>query len=397
MLFNFLSFNVQGIDGSRVEKVLEMVHIAANKNTVPGDVSAMVPGGIRMGMRRPPLTAILLLGSECYHVPGSSSRPTCVRAGTPALTSRGFDEEDFAKVAEFFDAAVNLALKIKGETKGALIRPPPPPPPPPQVWPLARILECLMILLAGSCFWQGPSSRTSWPRLRPPARSNPTSRSSATTSRSTPSSSRRSGSRRSRWSTRSDLADRFPRSCGGPGFLFCAELSLIMYGRAGGGGQRGGWTRPAVPRGAVRCHLVCCSSARPSDMYGRVGRLASVFMVKPLACARLPDGDGPSPAPLTGLLSSVPEGGRAEELAFLVEDSDRARRAGACPGNGLEEDIARVIRSGGDVGPRRWWADGRRGRASSPRLPHMSWMNSGARIARRGLAGEKISLPRAWV
>jgi hypothetical protein len=29
--------------------VLESVHIAANKNTVPGDVSAMVPGGIRMG------------------------------------------------------------------------------------------------------------------------------------------------------------------------------------------------------------------------------------------------------------------------------------------------------------------------------------------------------------
>ncbi|KAL2488756.1 Serine hydroxymethyltransferase 2 [Forsythia ovata] len=36
-----------GIDGSRVEKVMEAVHIAANKNTVPGDVSAMVPGGIR--------------------------------------------------------------------------------------------------------------------------------------------------------------------------------------------------------------------------------------------------------------------------------------------------------------------------------------------------------------
>lgn len=29
--------------------MLESVHIAANKNTVPGDVSAMVPGGIRMG------------------------------------------------------------------------------------------------------------------------------------------------------------------------------------------------------------------------------------------------------------------------------------------------------------------------------------------------------------
>ena len=37
----------QGIDGPRVEKVLEAVHIAANKNTVPGDVSAMVPADIR--------------------------------------------------------------------------------------------------------------------------------------------------------------------------------------------------------------------------------------------------------------------------------------------------------------------------------------------------------------
>ncbi|KAI8004705.1 hypothetical protein LOK49_LG08G00897 [Camellia lanceoleosa] len=75
----------KGIDGSRVEKVLELAHIAANKNTVPGDVSAMVPGGIRMG--------------------------------TPALTSRGFAEEDFVKVAEFFDAAVKLDLKIKADTK----------------------------------------------------------------------------------------------------------------------------------------------------------------------------------------------------------------------------------------------------------------------------------------
>ncbi|XP_028068982.1 serine hydroxymethyltransferase, mitochondrial isoform X2 [Camellia sinensis] len=80
----------QGIDGSRVEKVLESVHIAANKNTVPGDVSAMVPGGIRMG--------------------------------TPALTSRGFVEEDFAKVADFFDAAVKVAVKIKAETKGTKLK-----------------------------------------------------------------------------------------------------------------------------------------------------------------------------------------------------------------------------------------------------------------------------------
>ena len=30
------SFCVQSIDGSRVERILELVHIAANKNTVPG-------------------------------------------------------------------------------------------------------------------------------------------------------------------------------------------------------------------------------------------------------------------------------------------------------------------------------------------------------------------------
>ncbi|CAJ2647292.1 unnamed protein product [Trifolium pratense] len=80
----------KGIDGSRVEKVLKSVHIAANKITVPGDVSATVPGGIRMG--------------------------------TPALTSRGFVEEDFVKVAEYFDASVNLALKIKAESKGTKLK-----------------------------------------------------------------------------------------------------------------------------------------------------------------------------------------------------------------------------------------------------------------------------------
>lgn len=41
-------------------------------------------------------------------------------SGTPALTSRGFGEEDFVKVAEYFDAAVKLALEIKAESKGTL-------------------------------------------------------------------------------------------------------------------------------------------------------------------------------------------------------------------------------------------------------------------------------------
>jgi glycine hydroxymethyltransferase len=75
----------RGVDGSRVERVLELAHIAANKNTVPGDVSALVPGGLRMG--------------------------------SPALTSRGFTEADFDQVAEFVNRGVEIAKGIKESGK----------------------------------------------------------------------------------------------------------------------------------------------------------------------------------------------------------------------------------------------------------------------------------------
>lgn len=44
-----ISVFVQGIDGARVEHVLDMAYITANKNTVPGDKSAMKPSGLRLG------------------------------------------------------------------------------------------------------------------------------------------------------------------------------------------------------------------------------------------------------------------------------------------------------------------------------------------------------------
>lgn len=53
--------------------------------------------------------AICFYFDECLFSGGS---------GTPALTSRGFIEEDFVRVADFFDAAVKLALKIKADAKG---------------------------------------------------------------------------------------------------------------------------------------------------------------------------------------------------------------------------------------------------------------------------------------
>lgn len=71
----------QGVNGGKVERVLELSNIALNKNTVPGDVSALNPGGIRMG--------------------------------TPALTSRGMEGDDFKDVAEFVHRGICIAKDIQ--------------------------------------------------------------------------------------------------------------------------------------------------------------------------------------------------------------------------------------------------------------------------------------------
>jgi len=76
----------KGLDGNRAEKVLEAVHIACNKNTCPGDVSALRPSGLRLG--------------------------------APALTTRGFMEEDFVTVAKYIDEAINITLFILSKLEG---------------------------------------------------------------------------------------------------------------------------------------------------------------------------------------------------------------------------------------------------------------------------------------
>jgi glycine hydroxymethyltransferase len=78
------------IDGARVERILELACIATNKNTIPGDKSALNPGGIRMG--------------------------------TPALTTRGLKEDDFATVAEFFDRAVTIACELQKTEQGKKLK-----------------------------------------------------------------------------------------------------------------------------------------------------------------------------------------------------------------------------------------------------------------------------------
>ncbi|CAF3670897.1 unnamed protein product [Adineta steineri] len=69
-----------GLDGAKVERVLEVAAITVNKNTCPGDKSALKPSGIRFG--------------------------------TPALTTRGFKENDIIQVAIFIDRAVQIARNV---------------------------------------------------------------------------------------------------------------------------------------------------------------------------------------------------------------------------------------------------------------------------------------------
>ncbi|KAK2777247.1 Serine hydroxymethyltransferase, cytosolic [Emmonsiellopsis sp. PD_33] len=77
-----LDLNKQ-LDGARVEAVLEQINIACNKNSIPGDKSALTPGGIRIG--------------------------------APAMSSRGMGEEDFKRIAHYIDTAIKLCKKVQSE------------------------------------------------------------------------------------------------------------------------------------------------------------------------------------------------------------------------------------------------------------------------------------------
>merc|ERR1712211_214581 len=72
-----------GLTGGKVEKVCEAVSISLNRNCVHGDASALSPGGVRIG--------------------------------TPSMTTRGCNEEHWAKIAEFLDRVIQIALKIQAE------------------------------------------------------------------------------------------------------------------------------------------------------------------------------------------------------------------------------------------------------------------------------------------
>ena len=90
--------------GAKVERVLELAAITVNKNTVPGDKSALHPGGLRIGQ---PLTK---LGRVACADKFSSFLSLFLSLGTPALTSRQMKEAEMVTIGQFIDEGVKIAL-----------------------------------------------------------------------------------------------------------------------------------------------------------------------------------------------------------------------------------------------------------------------------------------------
>jgi glycine hydroxymethyltransferase len=70
--------------GAKMQSICDECAITLNKNTVPGDTSALNPGGVRLG--------------------------------SSALTTRGFNASHFHQVADFLHRAVQISLDIQKQS-----------------------------------------------------------------------------------------------------------------------------------------------------------------------------------------------------------------------------------------------------------------------------------------
>jgi glycine hydroxymethyltransferase len=76
---------LENVGGMEVQRVCELASISVNKNCIPTDKSPL--------------------------------RPTGLRLGTPALTTRGFSSADFIKVANLVDEAIKISIDLSRECK----------------------------------------------------------------------------------------------------------------------------------------------------------------------------------------------------------------------------------------------------------------------------------------
>jgi glycine hydroxymethyltransferase len=78
-----------GISGSKYQMMGDALSITLNKNTIHGDANALNPGAVRIG--------------------------------TSALTTRGFKEDDFVKVADFLEEGLALSQSIQAKVGKKLV------------------------------------------------------------------------------------------------------------------------------------------------------------------------------------------------------------------------------------------------------------------------------------
>ena len=75
----------KNLTGSKMEYLCELVDISLNKNCIAGDKNAMSPSGIRIG--------------------------------TPAMVTRGFDKDEFTRIADFLVQLSDIAEEIQTQNE----------------------------------------------------------------------------------------------------------------------------------------------------------------------------------------------------------------------------------------------------------------------------------------
>lgn len=92
-----LDFSQAAFDGGEIEQTLDSVGISVSKSLIPND-------------------------------PRPAFRPSGVRIGTPAMTTRGVKNDDMIQIIDFIDQAINnrnnpdLLKQIKEEVKNFALR-----------------------------------------------------------------------------------------------------------------------------------------------------------------------------------------------------------------------------------------------------------------------------------
>ena len=110
----------QGIDGARVEKILDMASITLNKNSVPGEIVATIFCHVLSYY----VVCLPFFFNQSKLQKGDKSAlvPGGIRIGSPAMTTRGFREKEFELIADYIHEGVQITLEAKSQAPGSKLQ-----------------------------------------------------------------------------------------------------------------------------------------------------------------------------------------------------------------------------------------------------------------------------------